>query len=125
MSDSRDWWVGIRTTAFFTPEQVKEAEPEPVDPAAIGLSEWGQHREQLGLGGFDSDFIGIDGNQAADWPDWRHLPEQPEPEQTEMAQYVATERAAAGIKGRTSSVLGCPAPQPRSHTSPWSDGHQR
>lgn len=119
MSDSRDWWTSIRTTAFFDAVDQPEPEPETVNPADVPMSEWRARRSELGLGGFDSDFIAIDGNQAADWPDWRHLPEQPEPEQTEMAQYAATERAAAGIPD-TTVLSGTVAPTPRTHTSAYS-----
>jgi hypothetical protein len=115
---SKDWWTSIRTTAFFAAGEQAEAAPEAVDPAAIELTDWGQRRAEMGLGGFDSDFIGID--DGAGLPDWRQRPiEQPEAEQTALGQYAATERAAAGIK-TASAVFGASQPQPRRNPSPWS-----
>jgi len=113
---STDWWTSIRTTAFFAAAEQSEPEPEPVDPAAIELAEWDARRGELGLGRFDSDFVGIDNGGGL--PDWRDRPEQAP---TAMDEYAATRTAVTA-----SSVFGCPSPQPRNNTSPWtSDGQPR
>jgi hypothetical protein len=118
MRESRDWWAGIRQTAFFAGAEQVEAEPDTVDPAAIELADWAEHREQLlGLGGYDTgDFIGL--GDSSGLPDWRHpfVPEQVEP--TDPDQHIEA-RAAAGVK-TASAVFGADPPRPRRNSSPWS-----
>ena len=114
MSTSMDWWTSIRTTAFFAAAEPVEPEPEP-DAASVPLDSWAEVRtSKFGLGTHDTgDFIGVD-QGGGDWPDWQHpvQPEQAEP--TEMDEYAATRTARTA-----SAVFGCPAPTPRSNTSPW------
>lgn len=115
MTESESWWSSIRSTTIFTPEVPEADVPEPVDPASIELSEWGERRTELGLGGYDTgDFIGVDRDQASGMPDWRHPVGQPEPEPTAMDEYAATRTTYT-----SSSVFGCPAPEPRSNQSPY------
>ena len=95
-----------------------DAEPEHLDPADVAMSEWSEHRAEMGLGGHDTgDWIGLSDDRSG-MPDWRHpvQPEQVEP--TDLDRHI-TVRAAAGIK-TASSVFGATAPQPRSNASPWS-----
>lgn len=113
-----DWWTNIRSTAFFAAAEA-EAEAETVDPAAIELAEWAEHRAELGLGSHDTgDWVGL-GEDRSGLPDWRQPVEQPEPQLSAMDEYAGGERAAAGIK-TASDVFGVSPPRPRTHSSPYS-----
>lgn len=110
-----DFFDGIRA-AFFTDA---EPEAEPVVTADdIPLDAWATRRGELGLGGKDTDFIGIDDEvSASGMPDWRH-PAYEEVVISAMDHY-ADEREELGIK-TASAVFGAAPAQPRTHSSPYS-----
>ncbi len=112
---SGDWWTRLRTTAFFAAAAQAEPEPTAVDPAEVELADWAERRAELGLGGYDSDFVGID--DGGGLPDWRRPQHYEEPEPTELQQYAA-QRKKLGVKD-ASAVFGASQPQPRRNASPW------
>ena len=115
MSETKEWWTAIRQTAFFAAAEQSEPEPEPVDPAAIELAEWGARRGELGLGGYDSDFIGIDNGGGL--PDWR-TPVVEEVQFSAMDKYAA-QRKELGVRDASAEFGASPA-QPRVNRSSWS-----
>jgi hypothetical protein len=116
MTQSEDWWTSIRTTAFFKDAEPVEAEPQ-LDPAAIELADWAEHREQLGLGRYDTgDFIGVDRDQASGMPSWQHPVGPPEPEPTDLDLHAINRQ---GVIPDTSDVFQAAPPRPRRNPSPY------
>ena len=94
-----------------------EAEPEPALTAEdIELADWAEKRTALGLGRYDSDFVGIAGGDQSGMPDWRH-PTMPEEVVISAMDEARADRPAASVN--SSDFFGVQAVNPRSAASPW------
>jgi hypothetical protein len=119
------YWSGIREHFFTAAEP--EPEPEPgmsaEDLDDMGLDEYGERREALGIHTpANSDFFGTDNDQAASaMPDWRH-PTYEEVVISAMDEYAA-QRKELGVRD-ASAVFGASPAQPRVNASPWSIGNK-
>jgi hypothetical protein len=72
----------------------------------------------MGLGGYDSDFVGIDGGRASGMPDWRH-PTMPEAVVISPMDEYSAHRKELGVRD-ASDVFGAAPATPRTHSSPYS-----
>ncbi len=114
--ESYDW--ALMRAHFATAAVLAEQAAVPeVTAEDVPLADWHARRTELGLGSYDSDFIGIDGDQAGGLPDWRH-PDHIEPKPTAMDEYAET-RQASGVRS-ASDFFGVAPRQARVNSSPWS-----
>jgi hypothetical protein len=116
------YWSQVRVAFNSAEASEPAAEPAPLsaeDIDGLSLDAFGEQRAALGIRHQDSDFIGLGSNSGSGFPDWRHPTMPEEFEISELDEYAATERAAAGIQ-TASSVFGAAPPTPRTHSSPYS-----
>jgi hypothetical protein len=121
---SRPTIIGPRPGVIQTTPSPAEPPAEPAAPSAedinaLSLDDYAGQREALGIRQkANSDFIGVDDDQASGLPDWR-TPVVEQVEFTEMDEYAA-QRKELGIKKEASDFFGVAPRQARSNSSPWS-----
>jgi hypothetical protein len=112
-----DFMDSIRENFFAAVEP--DPEPAPgLSAENVPLDQWAEKRAELGLGGHNSNFIGIDDQiSASGMPDWR-TPVVEEAQFSAMDEYAA-QRKELGVRD-ASAVFGASPVQPRVNASPWS-----